>query len=120
MQRTVLLSLYFFCISFSFYSQVTGKVTDTSETPLPFVNIYLEGTYTGTTSNSEGLYELDINKTGVYEIVFQYLGYTTIRKNITISSFPYTLDITLTEETTSLDEVIVATGVNFILEVYGR
>ncbi len=112
MQRTVLLSLYFFCISFSFYSQVTGKVTDTSETPLPFVNIYLEGTYTGTTSNSEGLYELDINKTGVYEIVFQYLGYTTIRKNITISSFPYTLDITLTEETTSLDEVIVATGVN--------
>ena len=112
MQRTVLLTLFLFCISFSFLAQVTGKVTDATENPLPFVNIYIDGTYTGTTSNGEGFYELDIKTEGDYEIVFQYLGYRTLRKTVSISDFPFTLNVALIEETTSLDEVIIAAGVN--------
>jgi hypothetical protein len=62
------------------YSQITGTVTDTKKEPLPFVNIYIDNTYIGTTSNEEGKYELNVNTKKEYTIVFKYLGYKTIKK----------------------------------------
>jgi len=46
-------------------------------------NIYIDSTYTGTTSNSYGFYSLTLDK-GIYTIVFSYTGYTPIRKTITL------------------------------------
>ena len=42
------------------FSQIKGITKDANNTPLAFVNIYIEGTYTGTTSNNDGHYELNI------------------------------------------------------------
>ncbi len=94
-------------ISFQSIAQITGTVTDNKNEPLPFVNIYIENTYTGTTTNNEGNYELNITKLNTYTIVFQYLGYKTVKKTIEIKSFPYSLNVLLEEETVSLNEVIV-------------
>lgn len=92
--------------SFSF-AQITGTVTSSKNETLPVVNIFIDNTYTGTTTNSEGMYELNVTKPGNYTIVFQYLGYKTLKKNVTIKSFPFTLDAVLVEEDISLNEVIV-------------
>lgn len=92
--------------SFS-YSQITGSVTDNKDQPLPFVNIYIENTYKGTTSNEDGQYELSINTPGNYVVVFQYLGYKTVKKSIDIDSFPYQLNATLIDEEISLNEVVI-------------
>ena len=43
-------------ISFSSFSQINGIVKDNKNQTLPFVNIYVENTYIGTTSNEEGNY----------------------------------------------------------------
>ncbi len=102
-----LLQFLLFLISFQSIAQITGTVTDNKNEPLPFVNIYIEHTYTGTTSNNEGNYELNIAKPDSYTIVFQYLGYKTIKKKIDIQSFPYSLNVSLDEETVTLNEVIV-------------
>ena len=67
-------------ISFQSFSQIKGAVTDNKNEPLPFVNIYIENTYTGTTSNEEGNYELNITKPDSYTVVFQFLGYKTVKK----------------------------------------
>ncbi len=91
-------------------AQVLGKVTNESGEPLPYVNIYLEGSYTGTTSNEDGNYELNISEAGDYSISFQFLGYSKITKRITVSSFPHILNVSLQEETTSLDEVVINTS----------
>lgn len=96
-----------FLISFQSISQITGTVSDNKNEPLPFVNIYIENTYTGTTSNNEGDYELNITKPNSYTIVYKYLGYKTIKRTVEIKSFPYSLNIILEEETVSLNEVIV-------------
>ena len=86
-------------------AQIIGSITDNNNQPLSFVNIYLQNSYTGTTSNDNGIYELNIKQTGDYTIVFQFIGYKTIKKEINISSFPYELNITLYEDTYALDEV---------------
>ncbi len=108
-QLLLTLSLLFSCIVFS---QVKGIVTDVSNNPLAFVNIYIEGTYTGTTSNDDGKYELNILEEKSYTIVFKYLGYKTLKKNITVTAFPYSLDAILAEENINLDEVVINTNDN--------
>ncbi len=99
--------LLFILISFQSIAQITGTVTDNKNEPLPFVNIYIENTYTGTTSNNEGKYELNLTKPNNYTIVFQYLGYKTVKKTVGVNSFPFSLNVLLEEETVSLNEVIV-------------
>jgi len=106
MQKNILF-IFFILSSLVAKSQVNGTVKDTNNKTLPFVNIYIEGTYTGTTSNDDGIYQLDIDTAGTYTIVFKYLGYKTLKKEVTIANFPFQLNMTLTEEKVSLDEIVV-------------
>lgn len=97
----------FLLFSLFSFSQITGKVTDTKDNPLPFVNVYLENTYKGTTTNESGNYELNISQKKSYVIVFQYLGFKTVKKNVTVDQFPFTVNATLEEENLSLDAVVI-------------
>ncbi|GGZ62181.1 membrane protein [Mesonia mobilis] len=93
-------------------AQVVGEITDTKGEKLPYVNIYLENSFTGTTSNQEGNYELEISQPGDYTIVYQFLGYKTQKKQANIQSFPYTINVSLAEESTSLEEVVINSDEN--------
>lgn len=80
-----LLSALFLFISTITLSQVKGKVTDEKGNPLPFVNIFEENTYNGTTSNDQGQFELNLKTPGKqHTIIFQYLGFKTNKQTITI------------------------------------
>lgn len=106
MKPSLLLSLLIL-FSFQLSAQVIGTVTDTNGAPLPYVNIYLQDTYQGTTSNEEGNYTLDISEAGDYHITYQFLGYTQITKEVSIETFPKEINITLIETSVSLDEVVI-------------
>jgi len=88
-------------------SQIQGTVKDLKGKPLPYVNIFIENTYKGTTSNEDGQYELNISKTGNYVIVFQFLGYKTLTKELKIESLPHRLDVVMEEENIDLKEVVI-------------
>ena len=77
----LLLFLFFFQAN---HAQIQGLITDNNKLELSFVNIHLEDSTIGTTSNEQGLYELNLTKKGTYTIVFQFLGYKTQNKVITI------------------------------------
>ena len=104
--------LFFVFISSTLLGQVKGKITDTKNKPLSFVSVYLDKTITGTTSNDNGNYILDIKKTGDYIINFQFLGYKTVKKKVTITYFPFELNIKLEEEKVVLDEISISTKDN--------
>lgn len=110
MKRLLLLTLLL--LSGVVSAQVVGEITDTKGEKLPYVNIYLENSFTGTTSNQEGNYELEISKPGDYTIVYQFLGYKTQKKQVNIQSFPYTINVSLAEESTSLEEVVINSDEN--------
>ncbi|MEO1030665.1 MAG: DUF5686 and carboxypeptidase regulatory-like domain-containing protein [Bacteroidota bacterium] len=106
MNKTLLSLL---CVLFSSIStaQIIGSITDTKNNPLPFVNVIVENTYKGTTTNDDGYYELNVSEAKTYTIVYSYLGYKTVKKNVNITQFPYRIDMTLEEESVSLSEVVV-------------
>lgn len=99
-------SLCLLLASFTIASaQIKGTVTDAKNQSLPFVNILIENTYNGTTTNTDGKYELNITTPKTYTVVFSYLGYKTVKKTVSISKFPYHLNATLKEESVTLSEV---------------
>ena len=110
MKKIVLLVLLLH--SFSSFSQIKGKVTDSDKNPISFVSIYPDKTITGTTSNDAGNYELNIKTPGNYTIVFQFLGYKTIKKIVSITDFPFQLNVVMVDEKVVLDEISINTGEN--------
>ncbi len=91
-------------------AQIIGKVTDAQGQPLPYVNIYLQNSYIGTTTNDDGNYSLNVAKATEHTVVFQFLGYKTLNKTIAPTQFPYILNVSLSEESTSLEEVVINTA----------
>ncbi|WP_323787798.1 DUF5686 and carboxypeptidase regulatory-like domain-containing protein [Psychroserpens sp.] len=110
--KKLLLSTLVLFYAITSFSQIKGTVTNSKSNPLPFVNIFIENTYKGTTSNEDGIYELNISEPNTYTIVFQFLGYKTVKKIVTIETFPFNLDAELADEEISLNEVVVTAGEN--------
>ncbi|MDP5106520.1 MAG: DUF5686 and carboxypeptidase regulatory-like domain-containing protein [Polaribacter sp.] len=104
--------LFFLFISSAFIAQVKGKITDIHNNPLSFVSVYLDKTITGTTSNDNGDYILEFKKKGKHVIVFQFLGYKTLKKEVDINTFPFELNVKLSEENVELTEILISTKDN--------
>ena len=100
------------CFSLLSYAQIKGTVKDENGKPLPYVNIYIENTYTGTTSNELGKYELNSKDQKNIHLIFQHLGFKTQKHFIANTTVPYELDITLVEENYELKELVINTGEN--------
>ena len=74
--KKTLLVISGFIAFFSGYSQivVTGKViSEKTREPLPFVNIGIQGTNRGTTSDIDGRFSISINEQNV-RLNFTYVG----------------------------------------------
>ncbi len=82
---------------------VTGRVISENQEPIPGVNVLLKGTTTGTTTNGDGHYSLEIpDHSGT--LIFSYIGYLT--EEVPISNRT-TIDVSLVPDVKSLNEVIV-------------
>lgn len=82
---------------------VSGNITDANDgSPLPGVNVLVQGTTNGTQTDFDGNYSIEVNEGGV--LVFSYLGTTS--QSITVGS-SNTINVALIEDASQLDEVVV-------------
>lgn len=92
-------------------TEVRGRVTDENKQPLIGVDVVLEGTSIGVSTNDKGFYELRNVPVGKQTIVFSYLGFQTLKIRTDVAPNPsgtHThLDVQLSEELTTLQEVEV-------------
>jgi hypothetical protein len=95
---------------------VTGKVTDENKQPVPFASVYIRNTTTGTTTNIEGAYSLDL-KPGRYELVFKFIGYKQHIEIVEVASQRIVLNVQLLPENINIKEVTVVAGEDPAYEV---
>ncbi|GGW58770.1 outer membrane receptor protein involved in Fe transport [Winogradskyella epiphytica] len=109
-------ALFIVFISAFSFAQNTGSVSgklidkDFNNEPLPFANVLVKGTATGTTSDMDGHFELQNLEVGSHIIVVSYVGYET--KEIVVEVQPnkkVTLNVPLGSSSSTLDEVIIKT-----------
>src|SRR5690554_4646432 len=102
--------LFLLFISSSLSAQIIGKITDSEGNSLSNVNIYIQDSYIGTTSNDDGNYSLKASPKSEYTIIYQFLGFKTYSETVSPRSYPYILNVELGEESTSLEEVVLNTS----------
>jgi hypothetical protein len=104
---TVLLSFILFNASYS--GGIHGTVKADDGTPLGFATIYIKQLGTGTTTNENGFYEINLSP-GQYELVFQFLGYETLTRSVTVAEGFIELNLVMTTQTVVLQNVTVRAG----------
>lgn len=89
--------------------QVSGKIVDIEGSPLAFASIYIENSSSGTFSNQNGEYKLDLSIPGNYTINCAYVGYETESININIKdlSQPKTVNFQLKEASYVISAIMV-------------
>jgi len=96
---------------------IKGKIVDeNSKTPLSFVNIRVAETTLGTSSNSNGEFELKLAKSNVM-LVASYIGYYSDSLSINVDGNKTNINFNLKSTDIVLSEVIVKPGVNPALEI---
>ena len=85
---------------------VRGQVLDaqTGES-LPSANIRIEGTYRGTITNADGVFEIAIREVPA-DLVFRYIGYETQRRTITDRSMQR-IEVRMQQTTYQMPELVV-------------
>ncbi len=63
---------------------IKGVVSDSKGEALSYTNLYIKGTSNGTSANAKGEYVLTVDP-GVYEIVFQHIGYQQKVQLVTVT-----------------------------------
>jgi TonB-linked SusC/RagA family outer membrane protein len=105
--RRILLLAFAVLLAFNSWAQdrsVTGRVTSAEDgSALPGVNVVLKGTTTGTVTDVEGNYKINV-PSGGGTLVFSFIGLTTTEIGIGSRSV---VDVQLAADVTQLSEVVV-------------
>lgn len=111
MKRFLLLSAILFPHALTLFAQntITGIVTDTKGTAVSGANVFLEGTYDGTTTSETGAFSFITTTGGAQTIVVSYLSFQTFRKQGDVASFT-NLKVVLHEDVNALDAVVLSAG----------
>lgn len=94
--------------SFSQNAVIKGKVTDGSNAEsIPGVNVSLES-QKGTVTDLKGSFLMELEP-GRYQITFSFIGYSSVKRNITLNKGEVkTINIQLNEESRLLNTVVVS------------
>jgi iron complex outermembrane receptor protein len=85
-------------------SKITGKITDaTTGEPIPGVNVLIENTTVGTTTDINGNYSIEATNSNIV-LVFSYIGYNSQKVTVEGKS---QIDVALNPDIKSLEEVVV-------------
>lgn len=104
---TFLISLFFFSTSI-FASGLEGIISDEAGQPLTGATIFVESAGQGAVTNGDGYYHISL-PTGKQKVVFQFLGYESQSKVVTIpDNGLLTLNVTMKEQTFQLPELEVS------------
>ena len=98
----ILLSINLFTLAFGQSLTVKGKVSSTDGELLPGVNVKVKDATIGTITDFDGNYQLQVNKGEILE--FTYVGFKKYEVKINAQR---DLNVELTPDQTSLDEVVV-------------
>jgi outer membrane receptor protein involved in Fe transport len=89
--------------------KIAGKVTDSSGEVLVGVQVFIEGTTRGTTTDIDGKYSLVNLDPGEYTVVFTYIGFATIKveKVEVLVDKTTSIDAEMSEEVIEGEEIVV-------------
>ncbi len=101
--------LFFFSFSLLGQSTIAGTVTDKKNNVIPEANVYLEGTYDGSSTDTNGNFSFTTNEKGIQVLIVSMMGYETYIQEGDITFFS-NQNIILDEAVNTLSGVTLTAG----------
>ena len=104
---------------------VSGKVTDSENVPISFVNVLVYGNkeeapLKGTTTDEDGSFFLKNLPEGVYTLNFSYIGFEDFQQTVQLYSNKNLGNLVLKEDQQMLDEMVVVAKLPTIRKTPGK
>jgi hypothetical protein len=109
MKNLIIIFFAFIGAQLSGQTTINGKVLNAKNVSISGANIYLEGTYDGTTSDENGNFSFRTTEKGTQTLVVSYLSYETYTM-LGDLSYMKDLVIKLKEDVNTLDAVVLSAG----------
>ena len=109
-KATFCLLLLFGINSLTAQTIIQGVVTGIKDESIPGVNIYIKGTYDGTSSDQEGAYAFETPEQGEQTLVFQAVGFQTLEADITLGDTVLEVNPVLKETINEMTAVTINAG----------
>jgi outer membrane receptor protein involved in Fe transport len=114
-KNLLFIALFFVTATVLGQTKISGIIVDQTNQPLPGASVLEKGTKNGTTTDFDGNFTLS-SKSNSGVLVISFIGYT--RKEVAFSSSKTNVgSIKLAEDASSLDEVVITSGVVDIAKV---
>lgn len=108
--RVALLLILFFSLQSQLNAGgIKGRISTAKGEALAYAGVAVKGTSNGTMANEEGEYEFTLAP-GSYEIIFQFLGFKSISKNVTVGDDFTEMNVVLEEQALNLREATIGKG----------
>jgi TonB-linked SusC/RagA family outer membrane protein len=101
----LLLSILFISTTAMAQFTVTGSVKDSQDEPLIGVSILVKGTATGTVTDFDGNFSLEVPSGNEATLEISYIGFAAVEQEV--SSSNNNVSIVLADQATNLDEIVV-------------
>ncbi|MBL4904539.1 MAG: carboxypeptidase-like regulatory domain-containing protein, partial [Flavobacteriaceae bacterium] len=109
MKQLLFFILVIFQLSIQAQTTISGKVTDNKGIAIEGVNVYLKGTYDGTSTDENGNFSFVTNTKGTQTLVASFISYETYSKTASIAAFK-NIQIKLRDDVNTLDAVVINAG----------
>ncbi|MFA9388784.1 MAG: DUF5686 and carboxypeptidase regulatory-like domain-containing protein [Prolixibacteraceae bacterium] len=106
MKAFSLFILFFFFVKLSYSQTLFGLISDIAGESIPYATIFVKELNMGTTSNSEGVYRVNLPK-GEYTLQFRSIGFAQTTLTIKIDTVRIEKNIVLPEQSYQLHEIRV-------------
>ena len=109
MKKTIVILITLISMQIMAQTTISGIVFNSKKQPIDGANIYLEGTYDGSTSGADGTFSFKTSETGTQTLLVSFLTYETFTM---VGNVSYMKDVTikLRDDVGTLDAVVLSAG----------
>ncbi|MDO1446849.1 TonB-dependent receptor [Rhodocytophaga aerolata] len=106
-------TITYYTIAQSGQGTISGSIQNTENQPLEGINVGLQGTTFGNSTDEQGRFEIRNVAEGTYTLVASGVGYSASKQNVTVVRGKTTrLELQLNESTQQLSEIVVSGAAN--------
>ncbi|MDI1255105.1 MAG: TonB-dependent receptor [Flavobacterium sp.] len=101
--------IFIITVNLTAQTNISGKVTDAKGLPIIGANVFLDGTYDGSSTDANGNFSFVTTETGAHLLKITFLTYEDYSEEINVGTYKNKI-IKLRESVTSLDAVVITAG----------
>jgi len=84
-------------------TEIQGTIYDEKGDPVIGANVFIEGSYSGSSSDQEGHFSFEFDVKGAHILVVKFMGYQDVHLPIDIAEDSIEVRVNLIEETNQMD-----------------